>query len=193
MSRVALLGLSGSLRRASHATAILRTLAEAVAERATFTIFALHDVPMYNEDEDGPRLPPQVARLRAALAASQGLVVVSPEYNHGIPGVLKNAIDWASRPIATSALTGMPVQIMTSATSPLGGARAQAQLRETFAATQSRVMAHRQVVIGGVAAKIADGKLIDRPTLDFAVNAIDQLIAEIGLLELAASHSKRTS
>lgn len=183
MSAATLLGISGSLRRGSYCTAILRTLAEAVAPRIKMPIFPLGDIALYNEDEDGDRTPAEVARLRAAIFAADGLVVISPEYNHGISGVLKNAIDWASRPAIRSSLADKPVLLMTSATSPLGGARAQAQLRETFASAHARVLATRQVVIGGVGAKVVEGRLTDRATFDFAMNAIGQLVAEIRLLE----------
>lgn len=182
-----LLGISGSIRRESYCTAILRTLRESLGARAEMTIFALNAVPIYNQDEDGPRSPAEVVSLRAAIRAADALVVVSPEYNHGIPGILKNALDWASRPAFTSVLTDKPVSVMTAAAGVLGGARAQAQLRETFAATESRVMANRQVVVGHAASKIVDGRLVDKPTLDFALGAIDILIAEVRMLDLARS------
>ncbi len=182
---VRLLGLSGSIRRGSHCTAILRTLQDAVAPAAVMTIFGLEHIPPYNEDDEGEGAHGSVAGLKAAIAAADALVVVSPEYNHGIPGVLKNAIDWASRPMEGCVLAGKPVSVMTAAPSPLGGARAQAQLRETFAATASRVMANRQVVIGGVGTKIKDGRLVDQPTLAFALAAIDVLLAEVRMLRTA--------
>lgn len=135
-----------------------------------------------NEDDEGKGTYSLVAELKAAIAAADALVVVSPEYNHGIPSVLKNAIDWASRPVEGSALASKPVSVMTAAPSPLGGARARAQLRETFAATASRVMANRRVVIGGVGMKTKDGRLVDQPTLAFALAAIDVLLAEVRML-----------
>jgi chromate reductase len=101
-------------------------------------------------------------------------------------GVLKNAIDWVSRPGYDSVLKDKPVSIMTAAPSMMGGVRAQAQLRETFASTVSRVMANRQVVINNAKSKISDGKLTDQPTLEFALKAIDLLIEEVKLLEKKA-------
>jgi chromate reductase len=108
--------------------------------------------------------------------------VISPEYNHGISGVLKNAIDWVSRPGYESVLKNKPVVVMSASNSPLGGVRAQLQLRETFASTLSRVVARRQVVIGQAAQKIADGKLTDEATLDFIGDAIADLMDEIDLV-----------
>ena len=186
MTAIRLLGISGSLRRDSYTTAVLRTLQDAARPRADMTIFPLNDVPLYNEDDDHEQPPGEVTALRAAIANADGLVVISPEYNHGISGVLKNAIDWASRPSVGCVLINKPVSVMTTATSPLGGVRAQLQLRESFAATFSRVIANRQVVIGGVAKKIEDGRLIDQATLDFALRAIDLLIAEVNMLKTVA-------
>lgn len=182
---IGLLGISGSIRRGSYCTAVLRTLEEALPPRAQMTIFGLERIPPHNEDEEGERLPAEVAALRAAIVAADALVVISPEYNHGMSGLLKNAIDWVSRPGYASILKDKPVSIMTAAPSMLGGVRAQAQLHETFAATVSRVMANRQVVIGEAAKKIVDGRLVHQPTLDFALAAIDLLLDEVRLLRAA--------
>ncbi len=181
--RYRLLGLSGSLRRASNATAVLRTLADRLAPDISMDIFDVGRLPLYNEDLDDegevPVEPPAaVTELRALVRACDGIVVVSPEYNHGIPGVLKNAIDWASRPGYSCPLTGKPVKVMTTATSPLGGARAQAWLNEAFHSTLSRVVPGKQVVIGRIATKVKEGRLVDEDTINFALNAIDQLIDE---------------
>src|SRR5258708_6727432 len=99
-----LLGLSGSLRRASHSTAVLLGLRDALAPKVALDIFPLHEVPLYNEDDDGEQAPESVRALRSALATSDGVLMVSPEYNHGMSGVLKNALDWASRPYGRSVL-----------------------------------------------------------------------------------------
>jgi len=185
---VRLLGISGSIRRGSYCTAVLRSLQENMRPSTHMTIFALDRIPPYNEDEDGDSPPSPVAELRAAIVAAEALVVISPEYNHGMSGLLKNAIDWVSRPGYASILKDKPVSIMTAGPSMLGGVRAQAQLRETFAATVSRVMANRQVVIGEAARKVVDGRLIDRPTLDFALSAVDLLLEEA-----VALRAKRTA
>src|ERR1700712_1935177 len=92
-----LLGISGSLRRNSYCSSILRTLADTPGKNATLDIFDLSQVPIYNEDDEGERLPKCVHELRQAVANSEGVIVVSPEFNHGVPGMLKNALDWASR------------------------------------------------------------------------------------------------
>jgi chromate reductase len=178
---IRLLGLSGSLRRAAASTAILRTVAARLPAGAAMTITPLA-LPLYNEDEDRPEALDAVEAFKIAIAMADGLVVISPEYNHGISGVLKNAIDWASRPGYDSILKNKPVLVMSSATSPLGGVRAQLQLRELFASTLSRVIARRQIVIGQTRLKVKDGELIDEATLSFIDDGIADLIDEIRLL-----------
>ncbi len=102
MTRLSLLGLSGSLRCASNSTAVLRGLQGALESRAALNIFPLHEMPLYNEDDDAEHAPESVRALRSAIEASDGVIMISPEYNHGMSGVLKNALDWASRPYGRS-------------------------------------------------------------------------------------------
>jgi len=104
MPQFRLLGLSGSLRRASNSTAVLRGLQDALGLRAALDIFPLHAIPLYNEDDDAGHAPESVHNLRSAIDASDGVIMISPEYNHGMSGVLKNALDWASRPYGRSVL-----------------------------------------------------------------------------------------
>ena len=178
-----ILGVSGSLRRDSFSTAILRTLQEALAPRVELVLHPLDDVPLYNQDLDTQTPPEGVRRLRAAIGASDGVVVVSPEFNYGMPGVLKNALDWASRPYGASALVGKPVLTMTASPATTGGVRAQAQLNETLLATQSRLVLRPQTVIGSVHEKVADGRLVDAASLQFALQAVGDLLREAGVAE----------
>src|SRR5260370_20769399 len=108
MTQLRLLGLSGSLRRASNGTAVLHGLQDALATRAALNIFPLHAVPLYNEDDDGEETPESVRALRSAIETSDGVIMISPEYNHGMPGVLKNAPDSPSPPYSPSTLTSKP-------------------------------------------------------------------------------------
>ena len=176
---VRLLGLPGSLRRASHSTAVLRTLAERCPPDVVIDLHDLRAVPLYDQDLDGEATPEPVRALKEAIAAADGLVIVSPEYNHGIPGVLKNALDWASRPAFRSPLVGKPVLIATASPAFTGGVRAQAQLRETLASTLSLVVPAPEIVIGGVHEKVRDGRLVDEAAVRFALDGLAVLAAEI--------------
>jgi chromate reductase, NAD(P)H dehydrogenase (quinone) len=181
-SGVKLLGLSGSIRKASTNTMILQSLAERLDGKASMSVFPLNDVPVYNGDLEGEHLPASVHALKAEIAAADGIIVCTPEYNHGIPGMLKNALDWASRPVFASPFKGKPALVMTSSPGYVGGARAHAQMQETLASVLARVVLRPQVVIGGVTQKIVGGKLTDPSTIDFCLQAIDDLLAEIRLV-----------
>ena len=179
MTQLRLLGLSGSLRRASNSTAVLRGLQEAVAPKARLDVFSLHGLPLYNEDEDGEYAPESVRALRSAIETTDGVIMVSPEYNHGMSGVLKNSLDWASRPYGRSVLSGKPVLTMTASPAFTGGVRAQQQMNETLASIPARPVLRPQVVIGSVHEKVRNGRLVDETTLHFALAGVDDLIEEI--------------
>ena len=174
-----LLGLSGSLRRASYSTAVLRGLQDTLELRAALDIFPLHAIPLYNEDDDAGHAPEPVRALRSAIDASDGVIMVSPEYNHGMSGVLKNALDWASRPYGLSVLKSKPVLTMTASPAFTGGVRAQQQMNATLASIPARPVFRPQIVIGGVHEKVRDGRLIDEAALSFALAGVDDLIEEI--------------
>jgi len=179
MTRLHLLGLSGSLRGASNSTAVLRGLQDALATRAALNIFPRNAVPLHNEDDDTEHAPESVRALRSAIEASDGVIMISPEYNHGMSGVLKNALDWASRPYGRSALRSKPVLTMTASPAFTGGVRAQQQMNETLASIPARPVLRPQIVIGGVHDKVRDGRLIDEATLSFALAGVEDLLKEI--------------
>lgn len=179
---VRLLGLSGSIRKNSTNTAILTTLADAIKDKAVMSVFKLNEIPLYNADYEDAARPATVIALRDAIEASDGIVVCSPEYNHGIPGVLKNALDWASRPAFESPLKAKPTLIMTSSHLHTGGARAQHQIRETLSAALCRVVSRSEVVIADSNHKVKDDRLVDDAALRFALEAIDDLLQEIRLV-----------
>jgi chromate reductase, NAD(P)H dehydrogenase (quinone) len=171
--------IAGSLRRSSNSSAVLRGLQEVAGDKAHIEVFSLEAVPLYNADLDGEQKPPAVAELKNAIGKCDALVLVSPEYNYGISGVLKNALDWASRPGYSSVLRDKPVLIMTSSPGMVGGVRAQGQLRQTLAATLSRVIAVPEVVISQVQTKIQDGRLTDAASLKIMLEAFEVLLTEI--------------
>jgi len=181
---VNLLGISGSLRRDAHSTGVLRALAQVLKDRVTLDVLCLNNVPMYNADLDYHPLPEGVQALKQAISQADGIVVCSPEYNYGIPGVLKNAIDWASRPAFQSPLKNKPILIMTNSPGTSGGLRAQAQIRDAFSAALARPIARQHVAIPNVNTKLVDERIVDATTEKFALEAVDDLIREVQLLKV---------
>ena len=179
MNKPRLLGLAGSLRKGSYCRAILVALSAAVESKASLTIFPLNDVPPYDQDADTATPPAAVSALRSAIGDADGLVIGSPEYNAGISGVLKNALDWASRPYGKSTLTGKPVLTFTSSPASTGGARAQAQLNETLIAIAAQLVLRPQAVIGVVHEKMTDGEFTDPKSLTFLSAAVDDLVRDL--------------
>jgi chromate reductase len=169
-----LLGLSGSLRRQSYSTSILKTLQRRLKGRVDLDIRDAR-APLYNEDdEENPAAA--VLELRQAIRQSSGLIISTPEYNHGMPGVLKNALDWASRPSGRSSLLGKPVLFITSSPGASGGVRAHAQLNETLLSVQAIIVPGRQIVISNVASKIQGEEFVDEANLAFALEAVQRLL-----------------
>jgi chromate reductase len=171
--------MSGSLRSGSYSNAVLETLREKFSDRAEVVIWDLGTIPLYNQDFEGEKRPPSVKALLSAIAESDGLVLCAPEFNHSIPGVLKNALDWASRPAFTSVMAYKPVAIMATSRGPLGGARCLEHLRVALDSMLSRVALAREVTITSSADKIRDGRLVDETSLGFACGAVEALLHEI--------------
>jgi chromate reductase, NAD(P)H dehydrogenase (quinone) len=178
---VRLIGMTGSLRQGAYSNAVLETLKERFADRAELRIWDLAPIPPYNQDLEGDKRPAPVKKLLAAIAQSDGLVLVAPEYNHSIPGVLKNALDWASRPAFTSVMAYKPVAIMATSKGPLGGARCLEHLHVALDSMLARVTLAREVIITAADAKIRDGRLVDETSLGFACTAVEALLREIRL------------
>jgi chromate reductase len=177
-----LLGISGSLRAAAFSTAILTAVAEVAAAKCQFDYADIGALPHFNQDLYVEPLPAEVRHFRSQIIAAEGLVISSPEYNHGMPGVLKNALDWASRPHNGSPLQAKPALIITSSIAFTGGVRAQYQIRETLVSTLARPVSHAEIVVGGVGAKIIDGRFKDHATLEFAKSGLAKMFEEIDLL-----------
>jgi chromate reductase len=179
MPRPKLLGISGSLRRDSFCTAILRTAAERLAAKAHLEVISLQTLPLYNQDLDGSERPAAVTALQNAIAEAAGLVIVTPEYNYGLSGVLKNALDWASRPYGQSTLTSKPVLTMSASPAATGGVRAQSQLTETLLAIGARLLLRPQIVIGLVHEKVEDHRLTDAKSLRYVDDGLNDLLRVI--------------
>jgi chromate reductase, NAD(P)H dehydrogenase (quinone) len=156
------LGISGSLRRASYNAQLLRAAAAELPPGASFALFdELAAVPPYSEDADGDPAPPGAAALRAAIAGADALVIATPEYNSSVPGQLKNALDWASRPLAASVLRGKPVAVVGASSGVFGAVWAQAEVRKVLGAIGARVLDDELPVGQAHEAFAADGSLRD--------------------------------
>jgi chromate reductase len=176
---IRVVAIAGSLRRGSLNRKMLeaaRTLAPDVME---IEILDLNDVPMYNGDlETEQDRPEAVVRLKQAIASADALLISTPEYNHSIPGVLQNAIDWASRPNGKSPLAGKPLGILGVSPGSVGAARAQQQLKVVLMATLALVLPHGGVSIGLANEKLdASGKLVHEPTRQFLASYLRDLAA----------------
>jgi chromate reductase, NAD(P)H dehydrogenase (quinone) len=136
-----ILAISGSLRRDSHNTRLLRAAAEMLPPGVELVRFdGLADVPAYNEDLDGDRAPEDVEALRAAIAAADALLIATPEYNASLPGALKNALDWASRPFPENVLRYKPAAVIGASTGLFGAVWAQAEVRKVLKASGAHVL-----------------------------------------------------
>ena len=157
-----ILGVSGSLRTGSFNTKLLHAAQELLLPDVALELYAgLQDVPPYDEDADRDPPPAAVAAFRAALADADAILFATPEYNHSIPGHLKNAIDWASRPLATNPLRNKPVAVVGASTGMFGAVWSQAELRKVLRACGARVL-ESGVAVGGAPGRFdEEGRLTD--------------------------------
>ncbi len=175
MANIKILGIAGSLRKASYNRAALRAAQSLVPVGVTLDIADIDALPGFSQDDE--KSPPvKVVELKAKIRAADAILFVTPEYNYSIPGVLKNAIDWASRPYGDSAWTGKPAAVMGASVGALGTARAQYHLRQCFVFLDMPVVNQPEVMIARAADKFdADGNLTD----DMAKKLISQLLASL--------------
>jgi chromate reductase, NAD(P)H dehydrogenase (quinone) len=172
------IGVAGSLRAGSYNRALLRAAQEMAPDALRIEVADLIDLPMFNADVDAHGTPAAVTELRILIRDADGLLLVTPEYNHGVPGVLKNAIDWLSQPLRGNVLEGKPTAIMGASTGLAGTARAQSQLRQSFVLTNTPVMLQPEVLVGRAQERFdTGGRLTDEPTRRFLGLFLDQFAA----------------
>ena len=160
-----ILAFAGSLRAGSYNRALLRAAQELAPAGMAITIHDLIDVPLYNGDVEAEGDPESVARFKQAIREADGVLMATPEYNHGVPGVMKNAVDWASRPPRNAPLGGKPVAILGASPGITGTARGQSQLRQAFEFTNSYAMPQPEILVFKAHEKFnADGALTDEST-----------------------------
>ncbi len=163
-----IVGFAGSLRSGSYNRTLLAAAADLMPEGANLTQLVLDGIPPYNEDIDNDEdRPASVERFKSAIASADGVLIVTPEYSHGVPGLLKNALDWASRPRETQPMSRRPVALMGASPGVTGTARAQEQLKLAVMAMGAQVYPAPTVAVGGAKDKLADGRITDERTEKF--------------------------
>jgi chromate reductase len=161
-STIRILGIPGSVRRDSFNRRLLANAVDLMPADVEFVIWnGLKDVPPYDQDDDIVPAPASVAQLRKFIADAAALLIATPEYNGSVPGQLKNAIDWASRPVETSVLRNKPVGVIGASTSAFGAVWAQSDLRKVLAAAGARVVGTEVPVTRAAERFDTDGRLID--------------------------------
>lgn len=173
---VRILGIAGSLRRGSYNRAALRAAMQLVPQDAALEVFELDGIPGFNQDEE-QNPPAKVAELKQRVRNADAILIVTPEYNYSVPGVLKNAIDWASRPYGDSAWNGKPVAIMGASIGTIGTARAQYHLRQMFVFLNMFPINQPEVMIGNAAERFdPQGNLADEATKDHIRRLLQSLV-----------------
>jgi chromate reductase len=181
-------GFAGSLRRGSYNRALLRAATELAPPALDIVIHELDGIPLYNGDIEAAGAPPSVLQLGDAVRRADGLLIATPEYNHGVPGVLKNAIDLLSRPPRNSALNGKVAALMGASPGTTGTARGQSQLRQAFVFTNTYALLQPEVLVGRAHEKFdAEGRLVHEATRDFLATFLQHFADLIALHATAAA------
>jgi chromate reductase len=175
--KVHILGFAGSLRKQSYNKTILAAALELVPENTTLEIFDLEGIPPFNQDLE-LQPPDKVKDFKAKIRAADAILMATPEYNYSIPGVLKNAIDWASRPYGDNAFDGKPVAMMGASIGMLGTARAQYHLRQSFVFLNMHPLNQPEVMVPFAQDKVdSNGRLTDEKTRKKIGELLDSLVA----------------
>jgi chromate reductase len=182
------LGISGGLRSDSYNTKLLRTATELLPDDVELELWdGLKAVPPYDEDDDVEPAPAAVAELRDAIAGADAILFATPEYNHSVPGQLKNALDWASRPLATNQLRNKPVAVVGASMGAFGAVWAQAELRKVLAATGARVV-DGEVAVGHAHERFdSGGRLADEALREQLAEVVEALVTVTRARDLLAA------
>src|SRR5688572_6588632 len=173
---IRILGIAGSLRRNSYNRGALRAATELAPQGTTIEIFELDGIPGFNQDDE-QNPPEKVADFKRKIREADAILFVTPEYNYSVPGVLKNAIDWASRPYGDSAWDGKPAAIMGASIGGIATARAQYHLRQMMVFLNMFPINQPEVMIGNCSDKFDDqGNLTDETTKEFIRQLLENLV-----------------
>jgi chromate reductase len=173
---ITILGFAGSLRKDSYNKALLHAAMKLIPKSAKLEIFDLEGIPPFNQDLEN-RMPEKVKKFKAKIKAANAILIATPEHNYSIPGVLKNAIDWASRPPGDNSFEGKPVAIMSASPGMLGGARAQYHLRQVLVSLNMHAINRPEVIVASADEKIDEkGNLADEKTRKKIMQLLENLV-----------------
>jgi chromate reductase len=176
IEKIRILGIAGSLRKKSYNRGVLNAARELVPDGAVLDIFEIDGLPGFNQDDEQSP-PDKVVELKQKIREADAILFVTPEYNYSIPGVLKNAIDWASRPYGDSAWSGKPAAIMGASIGAIATARAQYHLRQVMVFLDMHPLNHPEVMIGTCTDKFNEaGELTDEKSKEFISNQLQKLV-----------------
>jgi chromate reductase len=190
--KVHILGFAGSLRKQSYNKAILAVAVGMVPDDASLEVFDLEGIPPFNQDLE-LRPPDKVKEFKTKIRAADAILIATPEYNYSIPGVLKNAIDWASRPYGDNAFDGKPVAVMGASIGTLGTARAQYDLRRSFVFLNMLPLNQPEVMVPLVQDKVdSNGRIIDEKTRSKIRELLQSLVGWTQRMKLGREASKES-
>ena len=170
-----IIGFAGSLRKGSYNRSLLRSAGQLLPQDTILEIFDLSDIPPFNQDLEA-NMPAKVNEFKSKIRESDALLIATPEYNYSVPGVLKNAIDYASRPYGDNPFDDKPVAIMSASVGMLGGARAQYHLRQMFVFLNMHTINAPEVIVTSASNKFdAEGNLLDENTKKFLTQLLQNL------------------
>jgi len=174
-NKLRIIGFAGSLRKGSYNRSLLRSADQLLPQHTALEIFDLSDIPPFNQDLEA-NMPAKVNEFKSKIRESDALLIATPEYNYSVPGVLKNAIDYASRPYGDNPFDDKPVAIMSASVGMLGGARAQYHLRQMFVFLNMHPINAPEVIVTSASNKFdAEGNLLDENTKKFLTQLLQNL------------------
>jgi chromate reductase len=172
--KIKILAFGASLRKGSYSKIIQNSLATLAPENAEVSGFDLEGIPIFNQDLEGS-MPARVKEFKAAIEGSDAVVIITPEYNYSVPGYLKNAIDWATRPYGSNSFDGKAAAVISASPGALGGSRANYHLRQSFVTMNVRAINRPEAIISQVDQKVKDGALSDEKTKDVLKRLLQSL------------------
>ena len=174
---ITLLGIAGSVRQGSYNRLLLKAASRLLPPSTRLDIFEINRIPLYNQDLEERAFPEEVMIFKRKIEASDALLISTPEYNHAYPGVLKNAIDWASRPYGHNSFVGKPTAVISASPGLFGGIAAQDQLKQVLLALNTRLVTQPAVIVTSTQQKIGeDGNILDPNTKQFLQQLLTNLV-----------------